>query len=190
MHFNRLGKTNSFSTQSFYSCSQCKVFTLYGLGVFLADSMFFGVYITLITAPVICIEHIYTKRLQKDFQLLENDIFSASESESKYSAGIMVYGEPKPTLIFFALDKTPQFIKFCFLSFIPFLPKYDFHADTVFVYTVYVMMIDIAYEIFSFFNVLVTLDLDIFSTLDMSRIPEAFAVISMIDASIPGLLPL
>jgi len=52
------------------------------------------------------------------------------------------------------------------------------------------MAIDITYELFSFFNVLETFDFDTFSTLEISRIPEAFAVISIIDASMPGLLPL
>jgi hypothetical protein len=52
------------------------------------------------------------------------------------------------------------------------------------------MTVDIAYVVFSFFKVLDTFDFDNFSTLEVSRIPEAFAAISMIDASMPGLLPL
>ena len=186
MHNSTFGKTNGFTTQSFYPCPQCKVLALYSLSIIFANSMLFWCDISFVAAPVICVKPTYAQGFQNGFQLLENGIFPASESESQYHTGVVVDGQPKPTLVFLVLDKAPKFIKLCRLGFVPFFPEYDFHTDTA----VYVMAIDIADVFCCFFNVFDTFDFDIFSTLDISRIPEAFAVISMMDASIPGLLPL
>jgi len=98
----------------------------------------------------------------------------------------VVYGIPEPPLVILVLDIAPHLVHLGFASFIP--REYLRH-NTGHIYGAYVCYINRAYGIFRFFKVSITLSVDMPKTLDISLMPEALDVISIIRSSMPGFAP-
>jgi len=186
VHDYGLGVAYRFAAKSLYTGSEVQIFTLYSLRILLADKMLKTLEITLICTPIIRVEAGYTEWLKQGFEFFENIILTLSKGKSQYSAGFVVYGKPQPALIFLVLDETPHFIK---LHFRYFVPCDNFNGYAAYVQAIDVVVVYVAYGICRFFKVSITLSVEIRNTREISLIPEALAVISIIFSSIPGFEP-
>ena len=84
MHFDGFGKAYGFSAQPFYTGSQGEILALNGLRAYFTHAVILRLNITLITAPIIRVEHGYTERFQQGFQLSKYNIFSLPKRKRHY----------------------------------------------------------------------------------------------------------